>query len=146
VAIVLYSRTCGYALRALIALARKGEGGLMGAKQIAQQEGIPAPFVAKILRDLARHKLVRSTKGPGGGFRLAKPAREISLFEVVDAVDGLEELEACAQSGAVCPPHNVICRRSARWRALCQQILSFYRTTTLEDVTRGDGENHISAL
>lgn len=118
----------------------------MGTKEIAQEEGIPAPFVAKILHDLARHKLVRSTKGPGGGFQLAKPAREISLFEVVNAVDGLEELEACVQSGEVCPLHSAICRRNARWRALCQQILSFYRTTTLEDIARGDENPDASGL
>jgi Rrf2 family protein len=93
VSALLYSHACGYALRALARLASEGEGQLVGAKELSQREGIPAPFVTKILHDLVRHKFVRSVKGPGGGFPLAKPAREISLYEVVDAVDGLEEME-----------------------------------------------------
>lgn len=106
---MLYSHACGYALRALVALATEGEGRLMGTKEIAQREGIPAPFITKILHDLARRKLVRSVKGPGGGFQLAKAPHQIPLYEVVNAVDGLEELEKCARGdGTDCPPHAIL--------------------------------------
>ncbi len=105
---MLYSHACGYALRALIVLATEGEGRWVGAKEIARREGIPAPFITKILHDLTRRKLVRSVKGPGGGFQLTKAPHQIAIYEVVDAVDGLEELEICAHDGIHCPPHGVL--------------------------------------
>ena len=71
-------------------------------KQIAAEEEIPAHFLAKILQQLARKGLLRSSKGPTGGFLLRVPPDEVRLLDIVEALDGLSEYEKCASGLAEC--------------------------------------------
>lgn len=87
---MLISRTTDYAIRAAVLLAREKGGGFMLAREIARQEKIPAYFLAKILQDLARHGVLTSSRGPGGGFRLGMPAGDITLSWLVDILDRQE--------------------------------------------------------
>jgi Rrf2 family protein len=82
------TRGCVYALRALEYVASRGDGGPVTARHIAEERGLPGDFLSKALQPLVRAGLLRSEKGPNGGFRLARPASRISLLEVVEAVDG----------------------------------------------------------
>jgi Rrf2 family protein len=81
------SRAAGYALHALAYLAEQG-GRLVDAQTIAHARGIPQLPLAKVLHALASARVVRSVQGLGGGYRLARPAAEITMLEVVQAVDG----------------------------------------------------------
>jgi Rrf2 family protein len=83
-----FTSMCGYALLALVYLARHEGGGLVPAGVIAGNEGLPAQYLAKALKALAVVGVVRSVKGPNGGYRLARPDRAITLLEVVEAVGG----------------------------------------------------------
>ena len=65
-------------------------------KNIAAEEDIPAHFLAKILQQLARKGMLRSSKGPTGGFTLRVPADRIRLLDIVEALDGLAEYQKCA--------------------------------------------------
>lgn len=85
---MIFSPTCQYALRALIYLATHERGGPILGRVIADAENIPRQFLAKILHSLGNNGLVSSTMGPGGGYQLARPASDISVGEVVAAVDG----------------------------------------------------------
>jgi Rrf2 family protein len=76
-----------YAVRALVALAAAGGGPLAGAT-IAESEALPAKFLEGILSELRRSSIVSSQRGAEGGFRLARPASEISLADVIRAIDG----------------------------------------------------------
>jgi len=82
------SRACGYALLALAYLARHGGNGPVTVDGIAAAEGLSESFLRKSLESLAGAGVLRSERGRGGGFRLARPARRITLLEVVEAVDG----------------------------------------------------------
>jgi Rrf2 family protein len=82
------SRACGYALRALVYLARRDGAGPVPAVQIAEAEGLPERFLGKVLKPLVSSQVLLSLRGPNGGYRLARPARGITLLEVVEAVDG----------------------------------------------------------
>jgi Rrf2 family protein len=82
------SRASGYAVCALVYLARKGPGGPVTSEAIARAEGLPERFLLKLLVALVRAGTLSATKGPHGGYRLAKPARDVSLLEIVEAVDG----------------------------------------------------------
>jgi Rrf2 family cysteine metabolism transcriptional repressor len=85
---VKLTRRSEYALLALIYLARaKGEGYLAVAA-IAEAQGLPAKFLEQLLMTLKRARLVKSQKGPHGGYRLARPAEKISLAEVIRLLDG----------------------------------------------------------
>ena len=82
------TRRSEYALLALIHLARaKGEG-YVAVAAIAEAQGLPAKFLEQLLMALKRARLVKSQKGPHGGYRLARPAEKISLAEVIRLLDG----------------------------------------------------------
>ncbi|MBV9610531.1 MAG: Rrf2 family transcriptional regulator, partial [Acidobacteria bacterium] len=81
----MFSRSAGYAVQALTYLAGQPSGKLAGAREIAEATQIPMPFLWKILRNLARKKLVRSFKGVCGGYELARAAERISVSEVLAA-------------------------------------------------------------
>jgi len=82
------SRACGYALLALEYLAARGAGPPVASHHIAEARGIPERFLLKVLKPLVTAGVLRSLKGPNGGFRLARPAAQITLLEVVEAADG----------------------------------------------------------
>jgi Rrf2 family protein len=85
---VKLTRRSEYALLALIHLARaKGEG-YVSVAAMAEAQGLPAKFLEQLLMALKRARLVKSQKGPHGGFRLARPAEKISLAEVIRLLDG----------------------------------------------------------
>jgi Rrf2 family transcriptional regulator, iron-sulfur cluster assembly transcription factor len=110
----MLSNTCKYAIRAVIYLALNEEGGKkIGIKRISEDLNIPNPFLGKILQILAKNKILSSTKGPNGGFSLGKPAKDISLMDIVDIIDGDENFNACViglQSCSIeeqnCPIHD----------------------------------------
>lgn len=76
-----------YAIRAMAELAAVGDG-TVKAEQLAEIQGLPLKYLLGILTDLRRGRLVRSHRGPDGGFTLARPAAEISLADIFRAVDG----------------------------------------------------------
>jgi Rrf2 family protein len=77
-----------YAVRAIIEIAAVGADGPLKAEQIAERQGIPLGFLRGILTDLRRSELIVSHRGGSGGFRLARPAREITIAQVVRSVEG----------------------------------------------------------
>jgi Rrf2 family protein len=77
-----------YALRALGSLARHKNGAPTPSHETAREEGIPERFLLKIFKPLVAARILRSVKGPNGGYSLARPAKDITLLEVVEAVDG----------------------------------------------------------
>jgi Rrf2 family protein len=82
------TRGCGYALRALEHLAARGDGRPATARDIAEARRAPRRFLLRPLKALVSAGLLRSAPGPGGGYRLGRPAARITLLEVVEAVDG----------------------------------------------------------
>lgn len=109
----MFSKTCEYAIRAMIFIAQKTrEGGKVGIKEIAKGIDSPEYFIAKILQELSRKKLLQSTKGPNGGFFLSKADMRNSLADIVQAVDGDSifsgcglGLKQCSESHP-CPIHH----------------------------------------
>lgn len=113
---LLYSRGCQYALRAVERLAREqGEGGerLVGQARLARELRIPPASLAQVLHRLRRAGLLNARRGPSGGVALARPSGEITVLEVVRAIEGagLEGrcvlgLDDCSDQ-APCPAHPV---------------------------------------
>jgi Rrf2 family protein len=77
-----------YALRAMAQLAAEASGGPVAATRLAEQQDIPLKFLHGVLADLKRARLVRSTRGPDGGYELGRPAAEITVADVFRAIDG----------------------------------------------------------
>ena len=82
------SQSVTYALQALLQLAESGEGVLITRGKLAANGRMPERFLLEILHDLVKRGILRSTRGGGGGFTLARRAEEITLLDVIEAVDG----------------------------------------------------------
>lgn len=109
----MFSKTCEYAIRALIFIAQKStDGTRIGIKEIAEGIDSPEHFIAKILQNLSRRKLVQSAKGPNGGFYLEQEDLKITIADIVKAVDGEELFSGCAlglkqcSESHPCPIHH----------------------------------------
>ena len=81
------------------AAARHCGGARVSAAQLAQETGLPAPTVQKLVSRLTAAGLLRSIRGAGGGLQLARPAAAISLADIVEAVEGPIALTACVEQG-----------------------------------------------
>lgn len=132
----MLSNTCKYALRALIYLGKfSREDKRIGIKKISEDLHLSSPFLGKILQNLVKQKLLVSTKGPNGGFSLARKASEISLWEIVTKVDGEEFFTNCLISLEPCKSHDPskpLCPVHSQYEMLRKEIRSFYKDTTLE--------------
>jgi Rrf2 family protein len=92
---MIYSKSVGYALRALTRLAEQPDGERLTSDEIAEMEHLPAPYLAKTLQELARRGLLYSEKGRAGGFTLRYRAKDIRVLEVIEALDGEAATSRC---------------------------------------------------
>jgi Rrf2 family protein len=91
-----------YAVRAMLALARGSGNGLLSARRISDAMSIPVRFLPQVLADLQRGGLVAAAPGRAGGYRLARDAAEISLLQVIEAVEGDSRRQSCVLRGGPC--------------------------------------------
>ncbi len=104
------SHTAEYALRAVVWLAREPDASV-GTPKIASATGVSPGYLSRVLQGLARAGLVESTPGRTGGFRLMRPPEDISVLDVVNAVDPVERIVRCpigikSHHGQLCPLHR----------------------------------------
>ncbi|WP_285058891.1 RrF2 family transcriptional regulator [Pedobacter ginsengisoli] len=129
----IFSKTCEYAMRAVFFIAhRTANGGRVGIKEIATGINSPEHFLAKILQDLGRRNIIKSAKGPNGGFFMDDVTLKRRLSEVVEAVDGNGlftgcglGLDYCSETDP-CPLHN-------EFKAIRERIHQMLENTTIEE-------------
>lgn len=92
------SKKMDYALLALSHLARTEAGRAVNTKEIAERYDIPVELLAKILQQLAKGRLLVSTSGPTGGYRLACPAAQITIGTIIEIIDGPPALTQCLRT------------------------------------------------
>ncbi|NJD29248.1 MAG: Rrf2 family transcriptional regulator [Chloroflexi bacterium] len=95
-----------YAVRTMLALGEHREDGLLSAARIAERMQIPVRFVAHVLADLTRAGLVSGRPGRRGGYRLSRPADQISLLHIVDAAEDRGDIARCVLRGGPCDPRG----------------------------------------
>ena len=133
-----------YALRAVIELAAASDGHVT-AVQLARSQAIPEKFLEAILTQLRRAGLIRSQRGPDGGFWLARPASEISLADIIRAIDGPllgvrgERPENLGYTGAAAPLQAVWIALRANERAILEEV-------TLAHVVSGNLPDSVKKL
>lgn len=131
---MLFSATTEYALRAVAWLAiRSGES--QTVDQIAKSAHLSAGYLAKVLQTLGRAGLVHSQRGVGGGFRLARPADELNVLEIVNAVDPIRRIRECPLG--LPGHHERLCPLHARLDAALEAIEEGLRSTTIGELTTG---------
>ena len=136
---MIYSRSAEYAIRALIPLADLSPGEFALVKDVAADTGIPAQFLAKLLQDLARLGLLKSTKGPHGGFRLNVAPEEISMLRVIEAIDGPGRFDRCLGGSLECND-KVACAMHDGWMVLRSRIMDYLGGTSIADLAKALGE------
>lgn len=123
-----------YAVMALIDIGQHSDGEPVSLAEIAQRQDISQEYLEQLFGKLRKAGLVDSSRGPGGGYRLSRPAAEIAVAEIISSVD--EELqftrcdgdavEGCVK-GERCNAHDL-------WSSLGRQMMYFLSSVTLEDV------------
>jgi Rrf2 family protein len=133
-----------YAVMAMTDIAREGGDGAVALARIAGRQGISLPYLEQLFNKLRRAGLVEATRGPGGGYRLAAPAGEIRLSDIMFAVDEPVRTNACPDgSGAGCLGQGRCCTHDL-WNALGAHILSFLGAVTLADVVCGNAHEFVA--
>ena len=133
----MLSQTTEYALAAAVHLAVKGGGGPVRVDDIAEELGVPRNYLSKILHALARVGVLNSTRGPGGGFELARDASEIRLSELVQPFEPAltRSNGGCLLGRERCGDDDP-CAAHSRWKDVRATIDTFFSDTTLGDLAQ----------
>lgn len=124
-----------YALRVMIDLAEHAEESYIPLQTIAARQGISEKYLESILAVLSKAKLLDAVRGKGGGYRLSKPAKEYTAFEVLSLTEGTLAPVTCLERGQQCE-NAVNCRTLPLWQGLDQVIAAYLCSYTLADLTR----------
>lgn len=122
-----------YAVRAILDLAMNQDGRPIFIREIAEREGLSERYLENLFLQLKRAGILESSKGRGGGFRLAKSPRDINILEIVEAVEGQISLVECVVDESSCDKVS-ICTPHDLWKELAENIRSFLNQYTLEDL------------
>ena len=103
----MLTNACKYAIRSILYLAmHTNEQQKVGVKKIAEELESPQPFLAKLLQQLNKGKLVSSTKGPNGGFYLSKSDKENAVWDIIKNIDGTSKFDDCFLGLSKCCDKN----------------------------------------
>jgi len=128
------SRKVDYALRAIIHLANEETSErACTVSEIAERERIPRQFLEKIVQQLIQRGLVRSRRGPRGGYVLGRPAEQVTFRDVIEAVEGPISLNVCVGEHADCFLLGA-CGMNRIWREGQRRVMDLFQSTTIADV------------
>ena len=134
------TRAAEYGIRAMMHIGSLPEGTVGLKDEVAEAQGIPPSFTAKILRQLVKAGLLKSARGVHGGFALAKPPAEISLLHVIEAIEGPIQLTLCSPDPENCTlSHD--CPVSSVWFEVQRQMTTLLEKTTLEALVSAPRKN-----
>jgi Rrf2 family iron-sulfur cluster assembly transcriptional regulator len=132
---VIFSRQCEYALQATSYLALKPAGKMTSIKELTKKLDIPYHFLGKILQSLTYKGLLNSQKGPTGGFALGMPAHEITLYHIVDAIDGNDFMNKCVMGFPECTGKNP-CAVHEKWGGLRDGIYNMLVNKNIAQIAK----------
>ncbi len=132
---IIFSRQCEYAIQGVLYLALKPEDEMTSIREMTDKLDIPYHFLGKILQRLATKGLLSSLKGPTGGFALGKPAKDITLFDVVDAVDGLDFTRNCVLGFAECSGKNP-CSLHSKWGTIRDELYQMLISKNIAEMAK----------
>jgi Rrf2 family protein len=141
---MLLSTKGDYGVRALIDLAKhEGEGPVQRA-DIARRRQLPESYLDHLLAQLRRDGFIRSTRGPGGGHQLARPAREINLLAVLECLEGsLAPIQCVANP----PAHGEsLCGQSWVWQEIYDQMRARLAAITVADLVEHERQHELRAV
>jgi Rrf2 family transcriptional regulator, iron-sulfur cluster assembly transcription factor len=132
------TREGDYGIRSVLYLARQPFKKISFVNEISEEYKIPRSFLAKILQKLVKAKIVRSYRGVKGGFSLAKQAKDISVLNVLEAIEGKLALNLCLPDKKMCnfSRHCPVC---AVWATAQSKVVDVLGKANFEDMARYKG-------
>jgi Rrf2 family protein len=126
-----------YAVMAMVVLAERGGSGALPISEIAEGQNLPVSYLEQLFMKLRRAGLVTAARGPRGGYRLARPASEINLAEIMLAADETMRMTRCGHDGVEACLGARRCSTHDLWSALGRHIESFLTAVSLQHVLDG---------
>jgi Rrf2 family protein len=126
-----------YGIRGVLYLAKQEEGKVSMLSAIAKAQDVPPRFLAKIFQALAKAGVVRSHRGAKGGFSLARPAAEVTIKDVIEAVEGPIYLNVCLAAPGECDRDH-ICPLHSVWQEAQQKMMEVLARTNFEEMTKAE--------
>lgn len=129
----MFSKSCEYAIKATICVSQKSkDGSRVGVKDIAKSIDAPEHFIAKILQELTRKRVLKSVKGPNGGFYLENEDLKTSLADIVKAIDGDKIYDECVLGLKACSQKNP-CPVHEEYKEIKKKIITMLEKNTIEN-------------
>lgn len=133
---MMFSKSCEYAIKATIHLCMETkDGGRLSLTEISEAIDSPEPFTAKILQTLARHGIISSAKGPGGGFFIESKAEPIKVIEIIDLIDGKHAFERCGLGLKECD-ENHPCPIHIEFKSYSSKLKRLLETKTIQEFSK----------
>lgn len=129
----MLSTTSQYAIRALSCLARMQSGETVLGRELSEQASVPSTYLSKIMLVMRKGGLVEATRGAGGGYRLARPAAQIRLLDIVSVFESSANQLECVLGIGPCNEDNP-CPTHDRYKQVRQQFVDFLEGTTLAEL------------
>ena len=126
----MISQTAEYALRAVVALTRSSGSPISGGV-LSKQARIPADYLPRIMQQLSEVGIVRSKRGPGGGYSLAGSGNELTVLDVVNAIDPVRRIEHCPLK---IPNHEALCPLHAKLDEAYAELQRVLASTRIVDL------------
>lgn len=130
-----------YAVTAMLDLAMRHDRGAVSLSEVATRQGISLAYLEQLFSRLRRQNLVRSTRGPGGGYSLSRAPGDISIAEIIDAIS--ENIDATLCGGSKNCADESPCLTHYLWAELSEQIRDFLDSRTLGDLIN---QPHVKAV
>lgn len=131
-----------YAIEAIVDLAVYSEDGVESIKNIAQRRNVSEKYLEQIIGAMRRAGLIQSTRGANGGYRLAKNPSEITVFQIIQAVEtNLYPIE-CLESLSLCERHSQECAIYPMWKTLWSHIEQICRDTTVANLVEKSRQDY----
>ena len=129
------TRAGEYAVLGLMCLARRPFGSVVMIDEVSREEKIPKSFAAKIFQSLVKAGLVRSNRGTGGGFTLQKQPADITVLEIIEAIEGKIAFQRCLTEPTACE-HSGGCALCGLFEEAQDRVKQTFSQTTLADLAR----------
>jgi len=143
---MILSKSFGYALRGILYVAKlKDENRKIQIDEIASNLSVPKHFLGKIMQQVVKEGLLKSTKGPYGGFSLASETLNTPLIKLVEITDGLEQFKICALKLKFCDGTNP-CPLHHEMEQMRSKFLSVFNSTTIDDLVKDSKSDFIKSL